>query len=351
MPVTPRTMELLDGLSIHVDQTLEAVDRAVLAAWARAWTEVAVEWESALADLAAAGEDGAWPSRRQIRRAQRARRALELTYEAVQRAARDMGLTVERALTTFVPAGAEWELALLQSQVPASTARGVQLLSSFDRVDPQALEAIVRRTAAAVTKDAAVLPAFVTTTIQSVLVKGVAVGDNPRAAAAEMLSRLQGSFDLGRTRALVIARTEMLDAHRTAAQAADKANAKALAGWQWVTTLDARTCIGCLAMHGRQYPVDTPGPLGHQQCRCARVPVRKSWADLGFDIPEPPDTLPDAQAWFDALPPATQERIAGKQRLALYLDGHVSWEDLATRRTNPGWRDSFVPTPVSRLAR
>lgn len=352
MPVTNSTLELLDGLTVHVDSALEAVDRAVLASWARAWTEVAVEWEAALADLVAASEDGQWPSARQVRRARRAGEAMRVTLAAVERASRELGLTVSRSLSTLVPEAAEWELRLLGSQVPQSTARGVNLLAGLERVDERQLDAIVRRTMFGVTADAAVLPSFVTTTIQSVLVRGVAVGESPREAAAEMLRRLRGVFDLGQTRALVIARTEMLDAHRAAGLASDLANRSVLSKWQWVTTLDARTCIGCLAMHGREYPVDTPGPLGHQQCRCVRVPVTKSWAELGFTgIEEPPSLLPDARAWFDTLPPATQERIAGRQRLALYLDGHVSWEDLATRRTNPGWRDSFVPTPLSRLAR
>ena len=353
MAVTPTTLRLLDSLSTHVDTVLEQVDRAVVEAWARAYDEVAAEWEAALADLTAASQDGAWPSRRQVRRARRAQEALEVTVRSVEAVAAELGLSVSRSLSTLVPDGAEWELRLLASQLPPDRTGGAAaVLARLERVDPDQLAAIVARTMAAVTKDAAVLPGFVSSTIQSVLVRGVAVGDSPRVAAAEMLRRLRAVFDLGRTRALVIARTELLDAYRAASQAADGANRKVLAGWQWCATLDPRTCIGCLSMHGREFPISQPGPQGHQQCRCARLPVAKSWTDLGFDgVDEPDDTFPDAQAWFDTLPPATQERIAGAARLAAYLDGKASWEDLVTKRSNPGWRDSWVPTPVKTLVR
>ena len=351
MAVSDESLHLLDGLTVHVARTLEATEQALLASWARAWNEVAREWEAAVADLVAASKDGAWPTTRQVRRARRAREARALTLAAVQSAAAQMRLTVSSALPAFTEDAVDWELRLLGSQLPGSTAKGVALLASLERVDERQLAAIVRRTMYAVTKDAAMLPSFVTSTIQSVLVKGVAVGDNPRTAAAEMMRRLRGSFDLGRARALVIARTEMLDAHRAAALEADRANRKVLAGWQWSATLDERTCIGCLSMHGRRFPIDQAGPEGHQQCRCARLPVTKTWADLGFDVEEPPDLLPDAQAWFDSLPPAVQRQIAGPARLAAYRDGLVAWEDLAVKRSNPGWRDSWVAAPVRTLIR
>ena len=93
-----------------------------------------------------------------------------------------------------------------------------------------------------------------------------------------------------------------------------------------------------------------PAVLHGQQGRCARVPLSKSWADLGFpDIDEPESVLPDAQAWFDGLPVADRERVLGRRRLALLDSGKVSWEDLAQRRDTAGWRPSYVPTPVRDL--
>src|SRR5690606_41522517 len=84
--VTRDARELLDGLTVHIDSALEQVDRALLASWARAWNEVAVEWDAALADLAAASKDGKWPTPAKVRRAKRAQQAMRLALAAVQRA-------------------------------------------------------------------------------------------------------------------------------------------------------------------------------------------------------------------------------------------------------------------------
>lgn len=84
-------------------------------------------------------------------------------------------------------------------------------------------------------------------------------------------------------------------------------------------------------------------------CRCARTPKVKPWRDLGFDIDEPADLIPDARTRFTDLPRATQLQIMGPGRLAALDRGQVAWPDLARRQSNPGWRDSYTPAPVSAL--
>ena len=84
-------------------------------------------------------------------------------------------------------------------------------------------------------------------------------------------------------------------------------------------------------------------------CRCTRLPVVASWEELGIRAPEPPSELPDAEAWFWALPRAAQLRIMGPGRLRLLEDGRVGWGDLSTVRQNPRWRQSRVPTPLRDL--
>jgi hypothetical protein len=175
------------------------------------------------------------------------------------------------------------------------------------------------------------------------------VGDNPKTVAAEMLRKLERNFHGGLTRALVIARTEMLDAHRAAAQAQELANAEVLTGWYWNAKLDARTCPSCWVQHGRFHPLEEFGPIDHQQGRCARLPKTKSWADLGFEgLDEPNDELRDARTVFDGLAPADQVAIMGRKRLEALNAGTVSWEDLTVRHSTPGWRDSYHVAPLPR---
>jgi hypothetical protein len=86
-----------------------------------------------------------------------------------------------------------------------------------------------------------------------------------------------------------------------------------------------------------------------QQGRCARLPKTKTWAELGFDIPEPPSLLPDAGEVFAGLPQADRLAIMGPTRLHALDDGLASLADMATRRRTPGWRDSWAPTPARGL--
>ncbi|WP_152185343.1 phage minor head protein [Segeticoccus rhizosphaerae] len=347
MAVNRRTLRLIAGMRLSIDTTVDKAVTDLIAAWGTAWNEVAGEWQDALADLVAASTDGKWPSRTQIRRADRARRALAVTRDSLDQLTKDFGVRVVQDLTPLADDAAQWEARLIHSQMP----RGAADVAAFDRIDQRALEAVVERAAGRVTSLAKPLSRQAEAAMKSTLIRGVAVGDNPRKAASTMLRRVQGQFEGGRNRALVIARTEMLDAHRAAAYAQDQANKATVAQWQWVAQLDRRTCPSCWAKHGTTYPLIEPGPEDHQQGRCARVPVTKSWRDLGFDIDEPPSLLPDAKATFDGLPEADQVAIMGKARLGLLKAGHVGWDDLTAKRTTTGWRDSWAPRPTRDLLR
>lgn len=350
MAIDERTLRLAAGMRLQVGALVDEEQSQLLTSWARAWNEVAPEWEAALNDLAATSKDGKWPTRTQIARAKRAQQALEHTTDALTGLARDMDVRVLRVLPRLTGATATWQARIIGAQMPGvDRTPDVRLGVDWDRVDPKALDAIVTRAAGQVQSRSYPLAPRAVAAMKSEIIRGIAVGANPRAAAARMLARVEGHFNGGLTRALVIARTEMLDAHREASRAQRKANTDVLTGWTWVATLDARTCPSCWSMHGSVHSVDDFGPIDHQQGRCTSVPTTKSWADLGFDIEEPPSVLPDARQVFDDLPAEQQTAILGKDRLALLNSGQIEWGDLATRRSTDGWRDSMVPTPVSAL--
>lgn len=350
MAIDDRTLRLAAGMRLQVGALVDAEEGQLLTSWARAWNEVAPEWEAALNDLAATSRDGKWPARTQIARAKRAQQALDHTTDALTGLARDMDVRVLRVLPRLTGATATWQARIIGAQMPnVDQTPDVRLGVDWDRVDPKALDAIVRKAAGQVQSRSYPLAPRAVAAMKSELIRGIAVGDNPRVAAARMLARVEGHFNGGLTRALVIARTEMLDAHREASRAQRKANTDVLAGWTWVATLDAHNCPSCWSMHGSVHDVDEPGPLDHQQGRCTAVPAIKSWKDLGFDIDEPASVVPDAQQVFDALPLEQQTAIMGAEKLKLLQSGQIEWADLATRRSTDGWRDSIVPTPLSTL--
>lgn len=351
MAVTPDTLRLLDGMRISMNQPVDAAAERIILAWATAWNELTPEWDAALADLIATSRDGRWPSRQQVSRARRAQQALEATRQAIFDLAEQMPVTVTQALPTMTQDAADWSRRIAASQFPPVAGSATQVIGTFGRLDTRALAAIVERTTRQVTSLSLPLTDQMTRAMRSALIRGMAVGDNPRTVAADMLTRLEGAFNGGRNRALVIARTEMLSAYREANRIGEDSMADVLQGWTWCCQLDRRTCPSCLAKHGTEHKLSEPGPYDHQQGRCARLPMTKSWKDLGFDVVEPKSILPSSRDWFDAQPQEDRLFIMGKTRLDLLDSGKVSWDDLTTKRATPGWRDSWAPTPIKDLTK
>ncbi|WP_346007283.1 phage minor head protein [Janibacter terrae] len=353
MAINEETLVLLDGMRTGVGTHVDQVTQDLTLAWSRAWNEVAAEWEAAIADLVAASKDGKWPPASKVRRARRALRARDATRELLKDLQGLVPVRVVQDVDALLEDVTEWQRRLTASQFPPQAGGTAVVASGFDLVDKDAIRAIVDRTSKDVVARSRPLSAQADAAMRSSLVKGVAVGDHPETAAREMVARVQGAFDGGLQRAKVIARTELLDAHRAASRAQQDrlAGQGVVTGWQWIATLDQRTCPSCLSMHGTQHPPTVAGPLDHQQGRCDRLPVAASWKDLGFpDLEEPEPILPDARVWFDGLPQSQRVQIMGAQRLALLDSGQVGWADLAKRRDTDGWRPSIVPTPVRDLA-
>jgi len=339
MTATAAALKRARTVRLELDATVDAATRDLAQAWSGAWEEIADEWAQAVDELLS-GRDGVWPSRATVLRAQRARRAMDAAREALDELAKTSGVRILRDVSPLASAAAVWEERIALAQL----ADGVSV--DWTRVDEQALKAIVKRSTTRVEAATRRLPREQAAVMKQVLIRGVAVGDNPRTAASLMLKRLGGAFDGGRRRAETIARTELLDAHRYGARASRMANADTLKGWQWLCALSARTCPACLGQHGQVFPVDEPGPLDHVNGRCTAVPVTKSMRELGFDVDDPADALPDAKAWFDAQPEQVQADMMGAERLRRLKSGDLAWDDLAVRRENPDWRASFVVRPL-----
>jgi hypothetical protein len=326
-----------------VDRMADSTHRSLTAAWVRAWDQLAFEFTLALEELLAIRADR-WPTRAQIQRANRAQWALETTQRALERLAAQARTEITAAAHAGIHVGIDGQQGIVASQLPP----GYQGLR-FNRVPEDQLAAIVDRTAQQITAVTWPISAAATDAIRNELVRGMAMGLNPREVARQMLARVEGAFNGGLARALNIARTELLDAHRSAAALSQAANAGLLEGWTWHSELSRRTCASCWSKHGSEHPLSEQGPDDHPSGRCSRTPITRSWRDLGFDIPEPPSILPDAETTFNALPRSDQLHIMGPGRLAAIDRGDVAWSDLSALRTNPGWRDSWGNAPLRDL--
>lgn len=349
MSITRETLRLNDEMRAETARQLDDDTRRLVAAWVRAWNTLRSTWRAAIDDLVDSSGPDRWPNQRQILDIQRVAVALSATTAEVERLSQMTGTTVVSTATHLTEQQAFWEARILASQLPARVDLGSQLIAK--RLSDLELAAIVERTTQHIESRRNPLAASVQEEMRRALIRGVALGQNPRVTARQMLTRSEQRFNGGLTRALNISRTESLDAQRTASAAYQQQHRDVLAGWAWHSRLDSRSCPSCWAQHGRVHPLTEPGPHDHQQGRCTRTPVTRSWAELGIAIPEPPSALPDAEQRFRNLPRAEQLAVMGPARLEAWERGEIGWDQLSVHRTTPGWRDSWVPVSVRQTHR
>jgi hypothetical protein len=349
--ISRETLRRLLDLRRSVGGEADAAVRTLAAAWTRSWRGLAGGWQSAITDLVALAQRlERWPAPLQIARVSSVQSMLAAAEDELAALSTLTTSTVVDGAATAIAATAAAEPAIIASQLPADQA--AELAASVAaRILPAALDVIRTRATQAIVAQTRPLGADAEQAMRRELIRGVRVGANPNEAARRMVAAVNGAFEGGLVRATAIARTEMLDAHRTASRYVHDANADVLQGWRWLSTLDRRGCSSCWSMHGRLFPLSQPGPWDHVQGRCVRLPAVKPWSELGIDAPEPPDMIPDAQARFAELPQVDRLAIMGRARLALLDAGHIEWDDLAVLRDNSGWRPTYQPRPVRDLQR
>ena len=360
MAVTPEALALQAELDAQVAAISDAQVAALIAAWAAAWTEVASDLQDALLDLLVdAAAAGGKVTKAAMLRSVRLRDVLADINTRLTELTEDAGVTITSDLDQVVTDAAQAQLAIARAQLPdddqLDDGLPDDLADLFDggisTRTQRALDRIVKRTTEDITSRLRPVDTETAAAVRAELVRGIAVGENPRRTAARMVERTEQRFNGGLNRALVIARTELIDAHRAAAETEQGADTDVLAGWVWLAKLDTRTCPSCLVRHGELHDLDERGPDDHPQGRCARMPKTKSWRDLGIDLDEPEDVVPDARVWFDALSEDEQRTILGPTRFRLLAAGQITWEELSQQRSNPGWRESWQVAPVASLTR
>lgn len=342
--VTDETLLIAADTRRRLQRMTDEQAVALTMAWVEAWDTLTPLFNDALLDLLQGAPDRL--PRAVVARNRKLQAALRQARTVLNELTRGANEVIENSLADAVLDAVQSHEAVLRSQLPPASA-GVEF--ELDAPAPDALDAIVLRTTQQIHSATRPLAGWVAAAMRKELVRGIAVGDNPREVARKLIRATEGQFNGGLARATRIARTEMLDAHRNGSLTSAKQNKELLTGWKWQCTLDRRTCPSCLSKHGTLYPVDQFGPEDHQNGRCARIDITKSWKELGFNIEEPADTFPDARAWYDGLTDDSKLSIMGPTRMQLLADDQIKWEDLATLRQADAWRDSYIQTPVKDL--
>lgn len=343
--VTDETLLIAADTRRRLQRMTDEQSVALTMAWVEAWDTLTPLFNEALLDLLQGAPDRI--PRAVVARNRKLQAALRQASTVLNELTRGANEVIENSLADAILDAVQSHEAILRTQLPPE---GAGVAFNLDAPAPDALDAIVLRTTQQIHSATRPLAGWVVTAMRQELVRGIAVGSNPREVARKIMRATEGHFNGGLARATRIARTEMLSAHRAGSLSAAKLNKDLLTGWRWQCTLDRRTCPACLAKHGEMFEVDAYGPAGHPNCRCARIDVTKSWAELGFaGIDEPADTFPDARSWFDGLTDDSKLSIMGPTRLQLLDDGKIRWEDLATLQKSPQWMDNWVQTSVKSL--
>ena len=109
--------------------------------------------------------------------------------------------------------------------------------------------------------------------ISRVLAQGIAEGKNPRAIASTLYDEVDKFTE---SRAVVLARTEVISAHAEASlNSYEEAGIEGVeVEAEWSTAGDDRVCEECESMEGQTFDMDEARGMipAHPQCRCAWIP-------------------------------------------------------------------------------
>lgn len=152
-----------------------------------------------------------------------------------------------------------------------------------------------------------------------------------------------GIIEIDRRNAQAVVITAVGHTGSVAREMVYQANADLIAGERWSATLDSRTTPVCRARDGKIYPIgEGPKTPAHWRCRSVRVPVLKSWRELGIDADEldagtrssmdgqiPAETT--YQQWLKGKPASFQDDILGPTRGRLFRDGGLTLDRFVDR--------------------
>lgn len=308
---------------------------SMIRSWDGIWQSVQKEVVSLFEDVAERRARGEVIAPATIQQMDRYRALLHQIDGELARLSPEMAADLRAAQLKAVDSALSESEVLAQSALPFPDMVSARMMSTWNRLPVGAIESMV-----GVLQDgspvSAVLERYGTEAAQGMaemLQAGLAEGKGPR----EVARLMRNAWDVGKGKAELIARTEMLRAHRTATHQNYRRNSNIVKGWVWNAHLggDARTCAACLALHGSVHSLDEP-MQDHPFGRCTATPQTISWADLGISgIEEKPAIAPgDSARWLAEQSAETQREILGTSYDA-YNEGRVQLGDLLAWHDDP----------------
>lgn len=166
------------------------------------------------------------------------------------------------------------------------------------------------------------------------LVRGVALGQNPRVVARSMV---RDGLSQSLSRMMTVARTEQLRVYKESSLSTYRSSG-VVSKYKRLSAHDSRVCVGCLSQDGKEIEL-SESFKSHPNCRCAAVPVVNGM---------PPVKWLSGGDWLAEQPHDVQVEILGPSRFGMWQNG-MSFDRFATVRPNATWGDAIVPTTVREL--
>lgn len=317
-------------------QEREAATQLIIA-YARAYAALDAEREALIQFLSAAGLTG-------ITQANATRLAVvqslirQISAEVTRYGAYADG-QIARAVQDSIILGQQGAQAMVTAYGAGNAAMASAIGAAWDVLPAEAIETAIGFTGPGsplANRLTDTLGDAVAQRVGTVLVDAIATGTNPRVIG----QLLQREFGLGLTWSLTTARTAQLWTYREATRQSYLANRDVVSGWKWWSALDSRTCVSCLAQHGRVYPLEET-LNDHHNGRCSMLPIVPMARRLGIQ-PLPTTTGED---WFRAQPSAAQQQQMGPGLWQAWQDGAVSFDQLSVPYTDTVYGDMMrVPT-------
>lgn len=178
----------------------------------------------------------------------------------------------------------------------------------------------------------------------------------------QIVARVKNVGELSKRQSESIIRTAVNHVAQVARNKSTEANAEIFSHEEWVSVLDGRTSAVCRGRDGEKYDIGKgPQPPAHFGCRSQRIPITKSWEELGLDQLSPDDKLNERayvadkrklkdipakdrdkligqttaksyNEWLKTQPRSFVEDVLGKTKAKLYLDGDLSLDKFIDRQ-------------------
>ena len=166
----------------------------------------------------------------------------------------------------------------------------------------------------------------------------------------QIVKRVRDVMDLSRRNAETLVHTSVQSVANTTREKIFEDNGDVISGKEWSAALDRKTCPTCGVRDGKRW--DTKGkpinhsipytmPPQHFRCRCSMVPVLKTWAELGINMDELPESTRasmDGQVtdktfedWLKRKTesdPTFADRTLGKGRAELWRSGKITMDQM-----------------------